>query len=75
MHQKYIGDKVLTFRPTLLEGQNKVGDSPTTEVKGGGVTCDKGPAITRTPWRKTSVVEPLPSTDDLDSLQTWTTHI
>ena len=36
MHQKYIGDKVLTFRPTLLEGQNKVGDSPTTEVKGQG---------------------------------------
>ena len=43
MHKKYIRDKVLTFHLTLLEGQNKVGDDSTTEVKGQGVT--KGPPV------------------------------
>ena len=43
MHKKYIRDKVLTFHLTLLEGQNKVGDDSTTEVKGQGVT--RGPPV------------------------------
>ena len=60
----------LRFQSSIRNFQNQPCMTPPKEEGQQKNTCDKDPPMTRTPCHKTSLVESLHSTDDLDSFQT-----